>query len=141
MGESLIPHVDGNENPVDLLTKVLCSGKRMYLVNNNILYVVKMENSSCMQTISKYSCLSILDPRYLWGLKQKLWNRRSNNVPLMDGYWDRWLAMMDGGINHTEDIMPCQPLTYEVHKRTGVDHLGHGQAINAKRFQTQHKQD
>ncbi len=28
MGESLTAHIDGNENPADLLTKVLCSGKR-----------------------------------------------------------------------------------------------------------------
>ncbi len=27
MGESLTAHIDGNENPVKLLTKVLCSGK------------------------------------------------------------------------------------------------------------------
>ncbi len=34
MGESLMVHIDGNENPTDLLMKVLCSGKRKYLVNN-----------------------------------------------------------------------------------------------------------
>ncbi len=34
MGESLTTHIDGNENPADVLTKVICSGKRRYLVNN-----------------------------------------------------------------------------------------------------------
>ncbi len=34
MGESITNHIDGNENPADLLTTVLCSGKRQYLVNN-----------------------------------------------------------------------------------------------------------
>ncbi len=34
MGESLTTHIDGNENPTDLLAKVLCSRKISYLVNN-----------------------------------------------------------------------------------------------------------
>ncbi len=38
MGDSLTTHIDGKENPVDLLT-ILCSGKRRYLVNN-ILHAV-----------------------------------------------------------------------------------------------------
>ncbi len=33
MGESLTAHIDGDENPADLLTKVICSGKRSYIVN------------------------------------------------------------------------------------------------------------
>ncbi len=35
MGESLTAHTDGDENPTDLLTKVICGGKRRYIVNNN----------------------------------------------------------------------------------------------------------
>ncbi len=27
MGECLIAHIDGNKNPADLLTKILCGGK------------------------------------------------------------------------------------------------------------------
>ncbi len=34
MGESLTAHIDGDENPADLLTKVICGGKRRYIVNN-----------------------------------------------------------------------------------------------------------
>ncbi len=34
MGESLTAHIYGNENPADLLTKVICGGKRRYIVNN-----------------------------------------------------------------------------------------------------------
>ncbi len=34
MGELLTTHIDGDENPVDLLTKVICGGKRRYIVNN-----------------------------------------------------------------------------------------------------------
>lgn len=34
MGESLTMQIDGNENPAELFTKVLSSGKRMLLVNN-----------------------------------------------------------------------------------------------------------
>ncbi len=34
MGESLTAHTDGDENPADLWTKVICSGKRWYVVNN-----------------------------------------------------------------------------------------------------------
>ncbi len=34
MGESLTTHIDGDENPADLLTKVICRGKRRYIVNN-----------------------------------------------------------------------------------------------------------
>ncbi len=30
---ALTIHIDGNENPADMLTKVLCSGKWRYLVN------------------------------------------------------------------------------------------------------------
>ncbi len=39
MGKSLTTCIDGNENPVNLLTKVLCGGKRRYLANY-ILYDV-----------------------------------------------------------------------------------------------------
>ena len=34
MGESLTAHIDGDENPADLLTKVICGSKRRYIVNN-----------------------------------------------------------------------------------------------------------
>ncbi len=34
MGESLTAHIDGDENPADLLTKVICSVNQRYLVNN-----------------------------------------------------------------------------------------------------------
>ncbi len=34
MGESLTTHIDGKENPADLLTIVICSGKRQYIVDN-----------------------------------------------------------------------------------------------------------
>ncbi len=34
MGESLTACIDGDENPADLLTKVMCSSKRRYIVNN-----------------------------------------------------------------------------------------------------------
>lgn len=34
MGESLIAHIDGNENPTDLLTKVMNREKRRNWVNN-----------------------------------------------------------------------------------------------------------
>ncbi len=34
MGESLTAHIDGDENPADLLTKVICGGNRRYIVNN-----------------------------------------------------------------------------------------------------------
>ncbi len=34
MGESLTAHIDGDENPADLLTKIICGGKRRYIVNN-----------------------------------------------------------------------------------------------------------
>ncbi len=30
MGESLTAHIDGDENPADLLTKVICGGKRSF---------------------------------------------------------------------------------------------------------------
>ncbi len=36
MVESLTAHINGDENPADLLTKVICSGKRRYVVNNNL---------------------------------------------------------------------------------------------------------
>ncbi len=39
MGESLTAHIDGDENPTDLLTKVIYSGKRRN-IENNILYDV-----------------------------------------------------------------------------------------------------
>ncbi len=34
MGELLTTHIDGDENPTDLLTKIICGGKRSYIVNN-----------------------------------------------------------------------------------------------------------
>ncbi len=34
MGKSLTAHIVSDENPTDLLTKVICSGKRRYIVNN-----------------------------------------------------------------------------------------------------------
>ncbi len=34
MGESITAHIDGDENPADLLTKVICGGKWRYIVNN-----------------------------------------------------------------------------------------------------------
>ncbi len=34
MGESLTTHIDGDKNSADLLTKVICRGKRRYIVNN-----------------------------------------------------------------------------------------------------------
>ncbi len=34
MGESLTAHINGDENPADLLTKVICGRKRRYVVNN-----------------------------------------------------------------------------------------------------------
>ncbi len=34
MDESPTTHINVSENPTDLLTKVLCCGKRRYLVNN-----------------------------------------------------------------------------------------------------------
>ncbi|KAL7460151.1 hypothetical protein ACHAXS_000615 [Conticribra weissflogii] len=34
MGESLTTHINGDENPADLLTKVICGGKRRYIINN-----------------------------------------------------------------------------------------------------------
>ncbi len=34
MGELLTTHIDGNENPADLLTMVICREKRRYIVNN-----------------------------------------------------------------------------------------------------------
>ncbi len=36
MEESLIAHIDNNENPIDLLTKVLCNGKRFYLIHSKV---------------------------------------------------------------------------------------------------------
>ena len=34
MGELITTHIDGNENPTDLMTKVITGGKHKYLVNN-----------------------------------------------------------------------------------------------------------
>ncbi len=34
MGEFLTAHIDGDENPADLLMKVICGGMRRYIVNN-----------------------------------------------------------------------------------------------------------
>ncbi len=34
MGELLTAHIDGNENPTHLPTKVLCSAKRKYFVDS-----------------------------------------------------------------------------------------------------------
>ncbi len=34
MGESLTTQIDGNKNLTDLLTKVICSGRRRYSVHN-----------------------------------------------------------------------------------------------------------
>ncbi len=34
LGESLTAHIVGDDNPADLLTKVLCGGKRRCIVNN-----------------------------------------------------------------------------------------------------------
>ncbi len=34
MGESLTTHIHGDVNPTNLLTKVICDGKRRYIVNN-----------------------------------------------------------------------------------------------------------
>ncbi len=34
MGELLTAQINGDENPADLLTKVICRGKRRYIVNN-----------------------------------------------------------------------------------------------------------
>ncbi len=34
MGESLTAHIDGDKNPADLLTKVICGGKKRFIVNN-----------------------------------------------------------------------------------------------------------
>ncbi len=36
MGESLTAHIDGDENPADLLMKVILGGMRRYIVNNNL---------------------------------------------------------------------------------------------------------
>ncbi len=33
MGESLTTHIDGDENPADLLIMVICGGKWRYVVN------------------------------------------------------------------------------------------------------------
>ncbi|KAL7447642.1 hypothetical protein ACHAXS_000040 [Conticribra weissflogii] len=43
MGESLTTHINGDENPADLLTKVICSGKRRYIVNIILHYVYNGE--------------------------------------------------------------------------------------------------
>ncbi len=37
MGESLTAHIDDDENPADLLVKVICQGKMRY-IGNNILH-------------------------------------------------------------------------------------------------------
>ncbi len=34
MGESLTAHINGDEKPTDLLTKIICGGKRRHIVNN-----------------------------------------------------------------------------------------------------------
>ncbi len=34
MGESLTANIDGDYYPADLLTKVICGGKRKYIVKN-----------------------------------------------------------------------------------------------------------
>ncbi len=34
MGESLTSYINGDETPADFFTKGICSGKRMYKVNN-----------------------------------------------------------------------------------------------------------
>ena len=34
MGVSFTAHIDGDEKPTNLLTKVICGGKRRYIVNN-----------------------------------------------------------------------------------------------------------
>ncbi len=34
MGELLTTHIDCDENPADLLTMVICRGKRRYILNN-----------------------------------------------------------------------------------------------------------
>ncbi len=34
MGKSLTAHIDFDENPADLLTKVICGVKRRYIINN-----------------------------------------------------------------------------------------------------------
>ncbi|KAL7460010.1 hypothetical protein ACHAXS_000478 [Conticribra weissflogii] len=48
MGESLTTHIDGNGNPTDLLTKVICSGKRRYIVKTFCM-MCTMVNSNHMQ--------------------------------------------------------------------------------------------
>ncbi len=40
MGESLTTHINSDNNPADLLMKVICSGNRRYIVNDNILHDV-----------------------------------------------------------------------------------------------------
>ncbi len=39
IGEFLTDHIDGNKNPADLMTNVLCGGKKRYLVNKILHYV------------------------------------------------------------------------------------------------------
>ena len=34
MGETITTHINGNDNPADLLTKVICGSKRKQIVNN-----------------------------------------------------------------------------------------------------------
>ncbi len=43
MGKSLTTHIDGDENPADVLTKVICSGKMRYIVNNILCDVYNSE--------------------------------------------------------------------------------------------------
>ncbi len=51
MGESLTTHIDGNKNPANLLMKVICSGKRRYIVNNILHDVYNDKFKSC--TVAK----------------------------------------------------------------------------------------
>ncbi len=61
MGESLTTHIDGNKNPANLLTKVICNSERRYLVKNILHDVYNGEFK--LYTVAKKTIIPILSTR------------------------------------------------------------------------------
>ncbi len=61
-----------NDNLSDLLTKVLCIGKRMYLVNNILYDKYDSELILCGCLVSKYSHVQVLVPEILDGTRTNM---------------------------------------------------------------------
>ncbi len=69
LGESLTPHIDGDENPTDLLTKVICGRRRRYIVNNILHDVYNSEFKPYAVTFLQVFLNPVLEPKILEGTR------------------------------------------------------------------------